>query len=266
MTMLRILPFVLTLIFCSCNVAGDDTTSRADEANQRTVVAAKRYEISLSDNDPANLELRPKSLLRWSNPIAGELYGNVFVWTHDGRPAVIGSLLQWYSPHTHASHEFHSLSTNPLRVKRDGRLVWNCQQTLPMKSLPLKIPASATTRILNTRMRALAGRFSVEKEDREAKKRQLRMLPQPLMRYANEENGLLAGGLFVFVQGTDPEVILVLEAHRDRGKVVWKHAFARMNSVKFVAEFDGDPIWSVEIMTWGEAQSGRSVYYHSGTR
>ena len=40
----------------------------------------------------------------------GVIYGNVFVWTKDGRPEVIGSILQWYEPHKHSTHEFSQVA------------------------------------------------------------------------------------------------------------------------------------------------------------
>ena len=41
-------------------------------------------------------------------------------------------------------------------------------------------------------------------------------LSQPLYRYGGDDSGVLDGGLFVFVQGTDPEVFLLIEARRPR--------------------------------------------------
>ena len=62
--------------------------------------------------------------MRWSNPNVGEVHGNVFLWTVNERPVVVGSLFKWFTPHTHMSHEFHSLSEQPLMAKYEDQEKW----------------------------------------------------------------------------------------------------------------------------------------------
>ena len=99
------------------------------EAFRITTEAAKRYAFELAGNAAPRLNFHPGSILRWSNPVAGEIYGNVYLWTdNDERPQVIGSIYQWFSPMTHGSHEFRSLSLEPVIGQRDGSLVWMSNQ------------------------------------------------------------------------------------------------------------------------------------------
>ena len=62
-----------------------------------------------------------------------------------------------------------------------------------------------------------------EGSDRE----ELRLLPQPVYRYESEDPEVQDGGVFAFVQGTDPEVLLLLEAVRTEGGLVWIYGFVR---------------------------------------
>lgn len=254
---------VLFLTFASSSLADEPANDNTEEANKRTTKAAKTYEFRFKD-DQAKLQLNPKSVLRWSNPVAGELYGNVFVWTDKGRPEVIGSLLQWYSPNTHASHEMHSLSEKTIEGFRSGTKVWETQSKIQWIEFPSNIAVATTPRARKTQMRALSRRFTVEKEDREALTRNLRILNQPLMEYGDEKSTVIAGGLFVFVQGTDPEVFVLIEARKTTTKLKWHYAFARMNSVKFDARYDDETVWRVDIWPWSKAQNGRELYFHSG--
>jgi hypothetical protein len=57
---------------------------------------------------------------------------------------------------------------------------------------------------------------------------------------------LFDGALFAFVQGTDPEVILSLEAHRAAGDSKWQYALTRRSMVALEARLDGNPIWSAQ--------------------
>jgi hypothetical protein len=95
-----------------------------ETALKLTREAAERYEITLDDADHSTAKLLPDPILHWSNPAAGEIHGNVFVWTAAGRPAAVASIFKWFTPHTHMSHEFHSLAIVPLRAKYSGAEVW----------------------------------------------------------------------------------------------------------------------------------------------
>src|SRR5262245_27178602 len=88
-----------------------------------TQAAAAEYEIRVGE-DERPLDLQREPVLRWSNPAQGEVHGNVFLWTRDGRPLVVGSLYKWFSPHKHMAHEFHSFAEGPLSARFHGKPVW----------------------------------------------------------------------------------------------------------------------------------------------
>jgi hypothetical protein len=48
---------------------------------------------------------------------------------------------------------------------------------------------------------------------------------------------VLDGAVFAFVQGTDPETLLMVEARKTGDAWQRQFAFARMNSVQFVATY-----------------------------
>ncbi|MAG94065.1 MAG: hypothetical protein CMJ48_09980 [Planctomycetaceae bacterium] len=54
--------------------------------------------------------------------------------------------------------------------------------------------------------------------------RQLRRLSQPIYRYESDNANLLDGAMFAFVQGTDPEVFLLLEARSKGNNHQWEFA------------------------------------------
>lgn len=75
---------------------------------------------------------------------------------------------------------------------------------------------------------------------------ELRLLPRPLFRYeADEAEGIVDGGLFAFVQGTDPQSLLVIEARTDRGTASWHFAFARLASGAVAGRLDDREVFSV---------------------
>lgn len=253
------------LIFQFESPADDNKTDeRVVDALKVTTQAAKRYEFDVQGASPHRLELHPESILRWSNPVAGEIYGNVFVWTHQGRPQVIGSIYQWYSPWTHGSHEFHSLAVDPLRGRRSNKLVWSTEESgVDWQPVPEAPEGAANASLRLRQARAISRGFQIEKTDRENVSRQLRLLAQPIYRYGAPESDVVDGMLFVFVQGTDPEVFLMLEARKDGEKLQWYFALSRMNSVQFVANYQGHEVWRAEILPWSAVKDFRHSPYVS---
>src|SRR5262245_42041651 len=50
---------------------------------------AVRYEIRHADKEKQKFKLLPQPLLRWSNPLRGEIHGSVVLWTNEGCPEAI---------------------------------------------------------------------------------------------------------------------------------------------------------------------------------
>lgn len=105
-------------------------------------------------------------------------------------------------------------------------------------------------------MKALADRFKVtmtgwkpDKSDRE----ELRLLPKRLYPAERSEApradpGWPDGGVFAFVQGTDPEAILLLEVVRQNGRARWQYAFARATASGLEARLDKTLVWAVDFL------------------
>jgi hypothetical protein len=235
---------------------------RAVEAAASAQRAARAYRIGPVADEPSVYKLEPRSLLRWSNPVTGSFHGSVFVWTAKGRPEVIASIYKKYVPlPPHLGIEFHSLATEPVRASRDGRPEWFPTgagvQLKPVEGAPT--PAGTPAQRLR-QLRALAREFTAAKTDRKGDTRELRLLTQPIFRYETTDPALPDGGLFAFVEGTDPEVFLQIETRRADGRVAWHYTVCRMNSVALRVNHRGREVWSVPMITWEEAMNPRDPY------
>ncbi len=229
-----------------------------DAALKLTTAEAGKYAFTLQDEARTSARLRQEPVLRWSNPAVGEIHGNVFLWTVDDQPAVVGSLFKWFTPHTHMSHEFHSLAEVPLAGQYDAADAWTAGEPgVKFVELPRAPPPaeSAAQRLLQ--MKRLVKDFAVAKTERDGNKQELRLLTQPIYRYAAPARQILDGALFAFVQGTDPDVFLLVEARGAPGAETWQFAPARMNSVEFVLRHQDREVWKAEIL------SSSDVYRHA---
>lgn len=225
------------------------TANETSASAERVLELARRYEFIAEPEAETKLTLESKPLLTYSNPVRGDVYGDVFVWTHHGRPQVVAAIFD-YRTNGWMDSELHLLSSSATIGHRDGVEFWRPEKagvTLrPLDQAP--VPADSTGKRL-LQMRSLAREFSVERNHPEQQKDTLRMLPQPIFRYASKEEGILDGAMFVFVEGTDPEAYLMLEA-AGRDKPQWQFALARMNIVEFTALHQGQVVWHVDPVDW----------------
>ena len=236
--------------------------ARAIEAAADAKKAAEAYRVTKGESGQGPLQLDPKSLLQWSNPAGGSFHGSVFVWTAKGRPEVVASIYKKYLPLPHhLGIEFHSLTEGPARAERDGHADWSTVRGgIEFRPVP-GAPAPADTPARRLRqIRALAADFSATKTDRNALTRPLRLLTQPVYRYEGTGPGVPDGALFAFVEGTDPEVFLLIEARADDKGLAWHYALARMNSVELHVSHHGREAWSVPIIPWSQAKDSREPY------
>jgi len=136
-----------------------------------------------------------------------------------------------------------------------GAVVWSPNMAgVEFKDVPGAPPPAETPTARLRQMKALAERFKGtmtgwkgDDSDRE----ELRLLPRPLYRYELKDAkepiaNLLDGALFAYVIGTDPEIVLALEAVGPANQVVWQYAFARATSGGLEARLDGGVVWTAE--------------------
>jgi hypothetical protein len=232
-----------------------------EAALKLTQAAAAEYEIRVGDDDKP-LELQREPVLRWSNPDRGEVHGNVFVWTRGGRPLAVGSLFKWFSPHTHMSHEFQSLAEEPLSANFHGKPVWKTSESaLRFVDVPKAAAPAANEAQRLLQLKQLAKDFSGWKKERDGIETELRLLPQPIHRYAAPKQGVINGALFTLVHGTDPEIFLLIEARgEDAASARWQYAATRMTSVELRLRHKDQQIWSGETLPWKDVSDHEHVY------
>ena len=202
------------------------------------------------DRDHA-LTLEPKPVLRWTNPGVGRVYGDVYLWTRNGRPEAVMSFYKAWQPKYDFTAEMHSLSLTEIAAERDGVRLWQPHKAgITLNAVPEAAkPAESPTKRLQ-QMRDMAGRFSARLVDRrinlEGERQELRLLTQPLYRYRSTDPELLDGALFAVVMGTDPEVFLLLEARRNGDARTWQYGLARMNIDPIAVSYMEKEVWRVE--------------------
>ena len=229
----------------AAGAGAEDDAAVAEPKTLRELIDAslKWYQVLPSAEATEPAEAIP--VLRWANNQRGSEDGVTVLFVHGGRPLAAACIYPWAQ---RLEHDFESLSRDKLIARRDGAVVWQPQEPgVAFADVP-DVEVPPTTRAERLRqMKALAGKFSAtllgwktDNTDRE----QLRLLTRPLYRYDPKEGPVIDGAVFAFAMGTDPEVLLLIEAVKtDDDTSKWQYAFARRTSGELEARLGEQVVW-----------------------
>jgi hypothetical protein len=212
---------------------------------------AASYSIYRDVGRTQKLELLREPVYRWTNPArSGGQMGEVFVWIYRGRPEVVGSIFSHplVDRRRVIDHELHSLSPAVLVVDREASERWVPEAPgvdwKPLEGSPA--PAATAAQRL-AQMRSLAREFSGRSLSDQGQAWVLRLLPQPLYRdESTADPEVVDGALFAMVStaGTDPEIILLLEARNSQSGAKWYYGAARFSDMNLWLKYKGNEVWS----------------------
>lgn len=236
---------------------GEEPSDKSDVWSKAFFEAARSYELIGENETPFKLVSRP--ILNWTNPERNTKAGSVFLWTNDGLPAA--AMCIYPSSETTLDHEFQSLSTTSFQASLNSRLVWKPTEAgITYESVPEVRPPGKAGPIRLTQMRALAREFTARIVKPNSAQIPLRLLPTPLYRYPESETPrtVVDGAVFAFVQGTDPEVLLMIESALDeKGSAQWRFALARMSMVPLEVIRESQVVWKTD---WAREAPDRGYY------
>jgi hypothetical protein len=213
---------------------------------------AAEYSFAVESAPKQALELNKEPVFEWSNPVrSGLQQGVVFLWLRDGRPAVLCSVFSEPEGRLRGRkvmHEFHALDPEKLIVTRPKEALneWKPEAGLARKELGDAPAPAATAGARLVQMRRFAQEFTGYETDNEGKRWELRLLPTPLYRYPAAKAGVVDGALFTLVStaGTDPEVLLLIEAREENGKTRWEYACGRFSARNLYVQRKEKEVWS----------------------
>lgn len=210
--------------------------------------AAEQYRIYTDSSRERMLELQSQPIFVWTNPrrSRGQV-GHLFYWTDGEYPGALGTIFsfpwQGKPESQRLVHELHSLMESTIAVdNHQASTAW--QPTGGIEFLPLpeagEVPAATKRREL--RMRQLSRRFEAHTIDPQQQTWPLRILGKELVTYRGPDR---EGGLFAMLgdAGADPELLLLIEAHRSDGEWSWRCAPVRMTDHEIQLAFAGREFW-----------------------
>ena len=211
---------------------------------------AKRWDMWVGSDHKRKAEIVSEPVFRWQNlSRANGQSGAMFVWVFEGRPVVIGGVFSNPAGNNRRDimHEFHALGPDRLFPNfRESASKWLPSAGVTLLPLPdsPKVEATPAKRMLQ--LRAIARDFTANSTDNEKQRWDLRLLPKPLYRYEKPQGNVIDGALLALVSdaGTDPEIILILEARKEDDRTAWYYRTVRLSISDLYVDYKGSRVWT----------------------
>lgn len=254
------------VVLVSCLLLLVGTVSQADEGEsvkQRRMAFIEaildRFEVETADDSAKVLTLSAAPTLKFTNPVRSATgSGATYFWLDGARP--LAAMSASIRDNGKAFREMSLLQDIPLRATRDGKLVWNPKTVAkPWKIVPDTARPAKTEPQRLIQMRGIVRRFEMNIVKGDMESGSLRGLSKPIYRYSEPDDGILDAAVFAFVESTDPEALLVLEAHGDDAGGAWRYTIARMTSRPSEVLLDQREIWSTKAY-WKNPRSKDDPY------
>ncbi len=239
----------IVAMFAFCFLTCELTIAQ-DEMGEALKKARELIEFRLGDEP-----LKPHSVLTTTNPSRGVgSDGTMMLWLDQGRPMVAVSVYNWEGK---IMHEIDSLArvVGLLATSPKGKS-WKPStpgvEFRPLTETSLLNETAGNRRLLH--MKELAKQFQVTMlgfNDQNSDREQLRMLPTPVYRYSLDEKRtrhteVVDGAVFAFVQGTDPEALLIIEGIQRDQTVAWEYTIVRATAGALEAKHESVSVFSAE--------------------
>jgi hypothetical protein len=266
---------VIALAFaavCQVEIRRQSSTETEKDAGSAlhalNLADAREYRIYRDVRKEEMLELRRQPVYAWTNPTRdGGQVGALFVWTRRDRPEAVGSIFSHpMAGGRRVIHEFHSLSPVILYPERNIPIRWQPKSGAVLKAVP-GAPTPAESRPKRRlQMKSLAREFSAYSiTPANGDRWELRLQTTPLVRYDAAGPDVLGGALFTFVTtaGTDPEIMLLIEARKTEQGWRWMFTPARFSDYSLYLLHKNRQIWAAVRGPQDTWESDRQHLYHA---
>jgi hypothetical protein len=189
-----------------------------------------------------------KPLLLYGDPTRNHDRGSVWGWGEKGRPVALVELFQHPDDRSRWVYVLCNTSGRKIRASMDARPWWlENSSACELKDVPGSPAAAADAALRQRQLKQIASKFTGHQLwDPDNTRYELRRLERPLHTYRDESAGLLDGGLFTLANGTNPEIMVFVEARRDpkdATKAVWQFTVGRLAHAELHLQYEGKEVF-----------------------
>lgn len=226
-----------------------DEEYRAVQLSRMKSIAAK-FEVEAAPGvKPVAAKLMSNPLLKYNDSTRRNHESTLWLWTERELPCALMAV-EFYPNDPGGPRwlfEIVSLSNSKIGVARGGDWKWQAKQPgVIRKPVPGDLTPADKPALRLSQARQIRQRFAAHEKEGTDGRLELRPLSTPLYRYADEATGVIDGVVFAFANGTNPEVLLLLEAQHDAKtkQAIWTYGLAQMTGAEVFASLDDQQVWS----------------------
>jgi hypothetical protein len=224
----------------------------------QSLAGQTKIELAGSKRGP---DLVKSPVFRYDDQPRRFIDATMWVWTHEGRPVALQKVEAKYFPSTGDPQWgfcFTSVSRDRLSVAfpADNRTFRSTEPGIAMRPLD-GAPAVGRGAVQRKRQaRELVREFSarVLMDPKNNITQEMRLLTTPIFEYSDSKSQEFAGAIYGFAaNGTNPDLLVLLEVGGEASRPAWHFAPARMTSGGVTLKYDDAKVWEVPWVNWNEA-------------
>ncbi len=236
--------FALTLV----SRADDDSPTQPEPSPALKEAREHMSEFTVQSAATARdgrIERLPNPLLTYGDAARNNEAGTLWAWGKSGRPV---AFLELYRNIGNDQPWVHALTlTSPELIQLDAQTGqrWTPKKShFLLKDVPDSPEVGKHPAVRLRQMKDISRRFEAHQFwDPNNSRFEMRLLVQPVLRYQDEPAKLIDGAVFVLAHGTNPEVLVQIEAHAGEPPR-WKYSLVRMGSAEMHVSLDGKEVWT----------------------
>lgn len=230
-----------------CPLAAEDGEAVREAHRAETRILAESIHVyPTADRTQPPIALPEEPVLRYNDSTRKLHESALWIWG-EGRPAAIMAIeyypndrndLRWL-------YEIASLSAEPISATRGSDLDWTAKTPgLDLKPVPDGPVAAEDAPGRLIQIRQIQRRFAAFEDSVSRGRIELRPMTRPLHRYSDDPHKVIDGAIVAFANGTNPEVLLTLEASAGAdGQPRWSFSLAQMTGAAVTVRLDDKDLW-----------------------
>jgi hypothetical protein len=269
--MVRGASIVLSLMAWAASFGGalgqEPPTPRVELLRQMGALAAQT-KVGLIDSD-RQFQLVEKPVFRYDDQPRRFIDATMWIWTDGGRPVAcqkIEAKLELNTGQPLWGYCFTSLSTEKLDVQWADRTYRSTEPGIAFQPLADAPNPAATSAQRKRQSRELARRFSgrILQNPRTNESSAMRLLTTPIFEYADPQTSLWRGAVYGFeTNGTNPDLLVIVEVGGDPEKPQWQFAPARMTTGGITLNYQDKKVWEAPFVSPGTGPFANWLFFRT---
>lgn len=231
--------------------SGKNESPERTQVRQEMQLRSSQIKVALVEEPDREVRLIDTPLLTYSDAPRHVTGATLWAWESKkgGRPIAACKIERYdpsRKPRTGWHYCIHSLSSEKIHAEWPFGREWSATRSgISFGAVPDAPKAADTPKARLRQMKELSRRFTAFFDFNKDQTEELRLLVQPVHRYADVDAGLIDGTMFIATfHGTNPTALFLIELQEERGRPTWKFAVAGMTDGAVVVKCDGKEVWS----------------------